>query len=58
MKKIDTAAADRIIVGRLEPHIYAFSTRDAPNALKVGDTYRSVFTRLKEWKKQRRSKRS
>ena len=51
MKKIDTAAADRIIVGRLEPHIYAFSTRDAPNALKVGDTYRSVFTRLKEWKK-------
>lgn len=42
---------DKIIVGRVEPHIYAFSTNTIPNYLKVGDTYRPVNVRLKEWKK-------
>jgi len=41
---------NKIIVGRVEPHIYAFSTNSVPNYLKVGDTYRSVSTRLNEWR--------
>ena len=43
--------ADKVIVGRVEPHIYAFNTDCVPNALKVGDTYRPVLVRLKEWEK-------
>lgn len=42
---------DNIIVGRVEPYIYAFSTNTIPNYLKIGDTYRPVSTRLNEWKK-------
>lgn len=42
---------DDIIVGRVEPHIYAFTTNTVPNYLKVGDTYRPVSVRLKEWQK-------
>ena len=42
---------DKVIVGRVEPHIYAFNTNCVPNALKVGDTYRPVLVRLKEWEK-------
>ncbi|MDR3293833.1 MAG: Eco57I restriction-modification methylase domain-containing protein [Clostridiales bacterium] len=41
---------DNIIVGRVDPSIYAFSTQTVPNYLKVGDTYRLVRTRLNEWK--------
>ena len=41
---------DKIIIGRVEPHIYAFITETIPNYLKVGDTYRSVNVRLEEWK--------
>lgn len=40
---------DNLIVGRVEPHIYAFTTNTVPNYLKVGDTYRPVSVRLKEW---------
>ena len=40
---------DEIVVGRVEPHIYAFTTNTIPNYLKVGDTYRPVSVRLKEW---------
>ena len=29
-KLIETSVADQIIVGRVEPFIYAFSTKDAP----------------------------
>lgn len=47
----DTKKIDEIIVGRVIPHIYAFSTNTIPNYLKVGDTYRTVESRLKEWKK-------
>lgn len=49
--KIDTTLLDDLIVGRIEPHIYAFSTETVPNYLKVGDTARGVRVRLDEWKK-------
>ncbi len=48
---MDTTVLDEIIVGRVEPYIYAFKTNTIPNYLKVGDTYRPVSERLKEWKK-------
>ena len=38
-----------LLVGRVEPQIYAFTTETIPNYLKVGDTYRPVLKRLKEW---------
>ena len=47
----DLSLLDKIIVGRVDPYIYAFTTNTIPNYLKVGDTYRSVNTRLNEWKK-------
>lgn len=46
---IDKTVLDEIIIGRVEPHIYAFTTNTIPNYLKVGDTYRPVSVRLKEW---------
>lgn len=51
MKK-DLTQLDEIIIGRVEPHIYAFSTNTIPNYLKIGDTYRPVNVRLEEWKKK------
>lgn len=51
LSKIDTTILDNIIVGRVEPYIYAFSTETVPNYLKVGDTSRSVQVRLDEWRK-------
>ena len=48
---IDTTILDNIIVGRVEPYIYAFSTETVPNYLKVGDTSRGVRVRLDEWRK-------
>lgn len=47
---IDTTLLNNLIVGRVEPHIYAFSTGTIPNYLKVGDTYRPVNVRLDEWR--------
>ena len=47
---IDTTLLDGLIVGRVDPHIYAFSTGTIPNYLKVGDTYRPVKVRLDEWR--------
>lgn len=46
----DLTVLDGLIIGRVEPHIYAFSTNTVPNYLKVGDTYRPVSVRLREWK--------
>jgi hypothetical protein len=43
---------DELIVGRVEPKIYAFTTNTIPNYLKVGDTCRPVNIRLKEWEKE------
>ena len=51
LAKIDTTILDNIIVGRVEPYIYAFSTETVPNYLKVGDTSRSVRVRLDEWRR-------
>jgi len=42
---------DNLIVGRVKPYIYAFSTKSIPNYLKIGDTYRPVKVRLNEWRK-------
>ena len=46
----DISILENIIVGRVDPHIYAFETGTVPNYLKVGDTYRPVSVRLNEWK--------
>lgn len=51
MTPVDTSILDNLIVGRVEPHIYAFMTNTVPNYLKVGDTYRPVNVRLDEWRK-------
>lgn len=48
---IDTEVLDAILVGRVEPQIYAFTTQTIPNYLKVGDTYRPLEVRLNEWRK-------
>lgn len=44
----DLSLLDKIIVGRVEPHIYAFTTNTVPNYIKIGDTYRPVSVRLDE----------
>jgi hypothetical protein len=49
--KINVDILDELIIGRVEPQIYAFTTETIPNYLKVGDTYRPVETRLNEWRK-------
>ena len=46
----DTTILDELIVGRVEPRIYAFTTNTVPNYLKVGDTYRPIKVRLDEWR--------
>ena len=46
----DLSVLDQLIVGRVDPHIYAFTTNTIPNYLKVGDTYRPVAVRLQEWR--------
>ena len=48
---LDTGILDKLIIGRVEPHIYVFSTRTVPNYMKVGDTYRPVEQRLNEWRR-------
>ncbi len=49
--QLDIQLLEELIVGRVEPHIYAFSTETVPNYLKVGDTYRPIEQRLNEWRK-------
>lgn len=49
---VNTDILSGIIYGRVEPHIYAFTTQTIPNYLKVGDTYRPVQVRLQEWKQK------
>ena len=46
----DLSVLDQLIIGRVDPHIYAFTTNTIPNYLKVGDTYRPVAVRLQEWR--------
>ncbi len=47
---MDLSILDDIIIGRVDPYIYAFTTNTVPNYLKVGDTYRPVSVRLQEWR--------
>lgn len=47
---MNTEIVDNIIIGRVEPHIYAFRTNTVPDYLKIGDTYRPVEVRLNEWR--------
>ncbi len=49
--QLDIQILEELIIGRVEPHIYAFTTETIPNYLKVGDTYRPVEARLNEWRK-------
>lgn len=49
--KINVDILENLIIGRVEPHIYAFTTETIPNYLKVGDTYRPIEVRLNEWRK-------
>lgn len=51
IKRENIELIDALIVGRVKPHIYAFSTNTIPNYLKIGDTYRPVTVRLQEWKR-------
>ncbi|MBO5467632.1 MAG: Eco57I restriction-modification methylase domain-containing protein [Prevotella sp.] len=48
---LDTAVLENLIIGRVYPHIYAFSTNTVPKYWKVGDTVRPVEVRLSEWRK-------
>ena len=48
---INVDILDELIIGRVEPQIYAFTTETIPNYLKVGDTYRPIEIRLNEWRK-------
>ncbi|MBQ3468041.1 Eco57I restriction-modification methylase domain-containing protein [Candidatus Saccharibacteria bacterium] len=48
----DEKEFEKIIIGRVDPHIYAFSTSTIPNYLKIGDTCRPVGIRLEEWRKK------
>lgn len=48
---MNTEIVDRIVIGRVEPHIYAFETNTVPNYMKIGDTYRPVEQRLDEWRR-------
>lgn len=49
--KINIEVLNELIIGRVEPQIYAFTTETIPNYLKVGDTYRPLEVRLNEWRK-------
>lgn len=48
---IDYSLLGDIIIGRVDPQIYAFTTETIPNYLKVGDTYRPIQIRLDEWRR-------
>ena len=47
---MNTEIVDKIITGRVEPHIYAFKTDTIPSYTKIGDTYRLVNVRIDEWR--------
>ncbi len=49
---MDGSFLETIIYGRVEPHIYAFRTKNVPGYTKVGDTYRPTQVRIQEWKRK------
>ncbi len=51
MSNIDDSEIRKVVIGRVEPHIYSFETNTLPNLLKVGDSYRPVEERLNEWRR-------
>lgn len=51
-KFLDDREIENILYGRVDPHIYAFSTNTIPNYLKVGDTCRPLETRMEEWRER------
>lgn len=51
INNIDIDILEAVIIGRVDPKIYAFITQTVPNYLKIGDTYRPVEVRLNEWRK-------
>ena len=51
-KYLDDRELDNILYGRVDPHIYAFSTQTVPNYLKVGDTSRPLEIRMNEWREK------
>ena len=53
---MDSKVLETIVYGRVEPHIYAFQTKNVPHYTKVGDTYRPTEMRVKEWERIIRSK--
>ncbi len=48
---IDVSVFNNLIIGRVEPQIYVFSTESVPNYLKIGDTYRPLEIRFNEWRR-------
>lgn len=48
--KFNTEKIDPLFYGRVLPKIYSFSIDEIKNALKIGDTYRTVDQRISEWK--------
>lgn len=48
---MNTEILENLIIGYVPHRIYAFSTPQAKNHLKVGETSRSVPVRLEEWKR-------
>ena len=48
----NTELLDEIIIGYVPHKIYAFSTPQLEDYLKVGETSRSVIIRLSEWQKK------
>ena len=51
INNLDTSILENLLIGRVYPHIYAFSTNTIPNYWKVGDTVRPISVRLAEWRK-------
>ena len=42
---MNTEIVDKIIIGRVEPHIYAFRTNTVPDYLKIGLMNGDVISR-------------
>ena len=47
----ENISGDGVFVGRTNPSIYCFSTKNVDGCLKVGDTFRPVYVRMNEWQK-------
>ena len=50
-KNFDLNELNDMFKVKVEHKIYSFYTNTTPNFMKIGDTYRQVAIRLKEWKR-------